>query len=226
MMNVASTGRVDHDKDGWDCYTNERLLFAESWGHRRVGQPQLWRLGCVTGEVANFYTRNLNRRGNDRGKWRKTIPEAKTRPGLSSLLLLLLLLLLLMTFMQCIHNYVRETNHVSWVQFWDRPLLKFMLLVMLFPLLNILYLYSYIRTVRSVCTVPHVAVFCSSLKSCFPDMLLRYFLNDSEMTPVTSIEISIIFVFTLLLLLHYAQIIPLSSCAIGFSFVISSFNKT
>jgi len=115
-----------------------------------------------------------------------------------------------MTFMQCIHNYVRETNHVSWVQFWDRPLLKFMLLVMLFPLLNILYLYSYIRTVRSVCTVPHVAVFCSSLKSCFPDMLLRYFLNNSEMTPVTSIEISITFVFTLLLLLllHYAQIIP------------------
>ena len=121
MMNVASTGRVDHDKDGWDCYTNERLLFAESWGHRRVGQPQLWRLGCVTGEVANFCTRNLNRRGNDRGKWRKTIPEAKTRPGLSSLLLLLLLL---MTFMQCIHNYVRETNHVSRVQFCDYPVFK------------------------------------------------------------------------------------------------------
>jgi len=86
--------------------------------------------------------------------------------------------------------------------------LKFTLLVMLFPMLNILYLYSHNRTVCSVCTLPHVAVFCSSLKSRFPDMLLRYFLTDPEMTPVISIEINITFVFTLLLLLHYAQIIP------------------
>ena len=79
--------------------------------------------------------------------------------------------------------------------------LTFMLLVLIFLMLNILYSYSYIRTVCSVCTVPHMAVFCSSLMSCFTGMLLRYFLNDSEMAPVTSIEIGITLVFTLLLLL-------------------------
>jgi len=79
--------------------------------------------------------------------------------------------------------------------------LQLMLLVMLFPKLNILYFYSFISTVCSLCTVPHVAVFCSSLMSRFPRILLRYCLNDLEMVPVTSIEIGITFVFTLLLLL-------------------------
>jgi len=81
------------------------------------------------------------------------------------------------------------------------PYLKFMLLGMLFPMLNILHFYSNIRTVFSVCTVSHVAVFCSVLMSCFPGMLVRHFLNDSEIAPFTSIEIGITFVFTLLLLL-------------------------
>ena len=38
--------------------------------------------------------------------------------------------------------------------------------VMLFPMLNVLYLY--ISTSRSMCAVPSVAVLCSSLMSCFP----------------------------------------------------------
>ena len=29
-----------------------------------------------------------------------------------------------------------------------------------------------------MCDVPNMAVFCSALISCFPDMLLAYFLND------------------------------------------------
>ena len=90
-----------------------------------------------------------------------------------------------------------------------------MLLVMLFPLLNILYLYSYIRTVRSVCTVPHVAVFCSSLKSCFPDMLLRYCLSDFEMVPVALIITGITFVFDILHVLYFycrVIIIIISAC--------------
>ena len=35
-----------------------------------------------------------------------------------------------------------------------------------------------------VCAVPNVSVFCSSLRSRFPGMLLRYFLSDSQMVPV------------------------------------------
>jgi hypothetical protein len=41
--------------------------------------------------------------------------------------------------------------------------------------------YFYISTFRSMFAVPHVPVFCSSLLSRLPVMLLRYFLNDVEM---------------------------------------------
>jgi hypothetical protein len=45
--------------------------------------------------------------------------------------------------------------------------------------------------------VPNMAVFCSSLTSWFPGMLLTYFLNDFEMVPVAPIIIIIIiFTFT------------------------------
>ena len=47
-----------------------------------------------------------------------------------------------------------------------------------------------------MCAVPNMAVFCSSLTSCFPGMLLTYFLNDLEIVPVTSIITGITFVFT------------------------------
>ena len=44
---------------------------------------------------------------------------------------------------------------------------------------------------QSMCAVPSVAVSCSTLMSCFPGMLLRYFLNDFEMVPVALIIIFI-----------------------------------
>ena len=47
-----------------------------------------------------------------------------------------------------------------------------------------------------MCAVPNMAVFCSSLTSWFPDMLLTYFLNDFEMVPVAFIITGITFVFT------------------------------
>ena len=53
---------------------------------------------------------------------------------------------------------------------------KFMLDVMLFPMLNVLY--WYISTPRSMCAVPSVAVFWSPVNLCFPGMFLRYFRND------------------------------------------------
>jgi len=39
----------------------------------------------------------------------------------------------------------------------------------------------YINTFRSMCAVPNMAVFWSSLTSCFPGMLLTYFLNNFEL---------------------------------------------
>ena len=44
--------------------------------------------------------------------------------------------------------------------------------------------------------VPNMAVFWSSLISCFPGMLLTYFLNDSEIVPVAHTITGITFVFT------------------------------
>ena len=47
-----------------------------------------------------------------------------------------------------------------------------------------------------MCAVPNMAVFCSSLTSCFSGMLLTYFLNDLEIVPVAPIITGITFVFT------------------------------
>jgi hypothetical protein len=53
-------------------------------------------------------------------------------------------------------------------------------------------LYLYVSTFRSMCAVPNMADFSSSLTSWFPAMLLTYLLNDFEMVPVASIIIIII----------------------------------
>ena len=73
-------------------------------------------------------------------------------------------------------------------------LLLFMVLISLVSVLNLLYFY--ISTFRSMCAVPNVAVFCSSFTSCFPGMLLTYFLNDFEIVPFAPIITGITFVFT------------------------------
>jgi hypothetical protein len=46
------------------------------------------------------------------------------------------------------------------------------------PVLNLLHFH--ISTFRSVCAVPNMAVFCSSLTLWFPGTLLRYFLNSVQ----------------------------------------------
>src|SRR5215813_9257991 len=54
----------------------------------------------------------------------------------------------------------------------------------------------YVSTFRSMCAVPNMAVFCSSLTSWFPGMLLTYFLNDFEIVPVAPIIPGITLAFT------------------------------
>jgi hypothetical protein len=66
---------------------------------------------------------------------------------------------------------------------------------MLFPMLNVLYLY--ISTSRSTCAVPSMAVVCSCWMSCFTVMLLRYFPYDFEMVRVAPIITGITFIFAL-----------------------------
>ena len=79
--------------------------------------------------------------------------------------------------MQGIYIYIPETNYVPReCSVAALLLLLFMMLISLVSVLNLLYFY--ISTLRSMCAVPNMAVFWSSLTSCFPGMLLTYFLND------------------------------------------------
>jgi len=86
-------------------------------------------------------------------------------------------------------NYVHREYSVAAVL-----LLPFMVLISLVSLLNLLYFY--ISTFRSMCAVPNMAVFWSSLTSYFPGMLLTYFLNDFEIVPVAPFITGVACVFT------------------------------
>jgi len=78
--------------------------------------------------------------------------------------------------MQGIYTYIPETNYVPReYSVAAILLLLFVVLISLFSVLNLLYFY--INTFRSMCAVSNLAVFCSSLTSCFPGMLLTYVLN-------------------------------------------------
>ena len=97
--------------------------------------------------------------------------------------------------MQGINTYIPETNHVP-SEYSVAAILSllFMVSIPLVPALALLYFY--VRTFRSMCAVPNMAVFCSSFTSWFPDMLLMYFLNDFEMVPLAPIITGITLVFT------------------------------
>ena len=94
--------------------------------------------------------------------------------------------------MQGIYTYIPETNYTpKEYSVAAILLLLFMVIISLDLVFNLLYFY--ISTFRSMCAVPNMAVFCSSLTSCFPGMLLTYFLNDSEIVPVSPIITGITF---------------------------------
>jgi hypothetical protein len=81
--------------------------------------------------------------------------------------------------MQDIYRYIPETNHVP-KEYNVAAILSllFMAPISLAPALALMYFY--ISTFRSRCAVPSTAVFCSSLTSWFPGMVLTYFLNDDD----------------------------------------------
>jgi len=133
-----------------------------------------------------------------------------------------IIIIVIISFTQGIYTYIPETNYVPReYSVAAILLLLFMVLISLVAVLNLLYFY--ISTYRSMCAVPNMAVFCSSLTSCFPSMLLTYFLNEFEIVPVAPIITGITFVFTfhmrvllLLLLLLLLTAIALSSGSNGY----------
>ena len=90
------------------------------------------------------------------------------------LLVLLLLLYAGYLYLYLWENYVPREYTVAAIL-----LLLFMILILLVSVLNLLFLY--ISTFWSMCAVPNMAVFWSSLTSCFRGILLRYFLNYFEL---------------------------------------------
>jgi hypothetical protein len=89
---------------------------------------------------------------------------------------MIMIIIIFISFMQGIYTYIPETNHVPReYSIAATLLLLFMVPISLFPALTPLYLY--VSTFQSMCTVPNMAVFCSSLTSWIPDMLLTYFMN-------------------------------------------------
>ena len=81
--------------------------------------------------------------------------------------------------MQGINIHIPETNHVprGYIVAANLSLL-FMVPLSLVPALALLF--CYVSTFRSMCAVPNMAVFGSSLTSRFPGMSLTYFLNNNK----------------------------------------------
>jgi hypothetical protein len=78
--------------------------------------------------------------------------------------------------MQVIYTYIPETNNDP-KEYNIAAILSllFMSSISLAPALALMYFYT--STSRIMCAVPNMAVFCSSLTSLFPGIVLTYFLN-------------------------------------------------
>jgi hypothetical protein len=99
--------------------------------------------------------------------------------------------------MQGIHTRIPETNPVP-RGYIVASILSLLFMVPQFLVPALALLFFYISTFRNMCAVPNMTVFCSSLTSWFPGMLLTYFLNDLEIVPVAPIitGITLVFKFT------------------------------
>jgi hypothetical protein len=96
--------------------------------------------------------------------------------------------------MQGIHTCISETIHVT-RGYIVASILSLLFMVPLFLVLVLALLLFYISTFWSICALPNMSVFCSSLTSWFPGMSLTYFLNDLEMVQVALIIIGITLYF-------------------------------
>ena len=116
-------------------------------------------------------------------------------PHFLYIIIIIIIIVVVVSFMQGIYAYIPETNYVPReYSVAAILLLLFMVLISLVSVLNLLYFY--ISTFGSMCALPSMAVFCSSLTSWFPGMLLTYFLNDFDILPVAPIITGVAFVFT------------------------------
>jgi hypothetical protein len=79
-------------------------------------------------------------------------------------LITIIIIIITISFMQGIYTHIPDTNPVPKQQNVTAILsLLFMVPISLVPVLTLMYFY--ISTFRSMCAVPNMAVFCSSLTS-------------------------------------------------------------
>jgi hypothetical protein len=88
--------------------------------------------------------------------------------------------------MQGIYTYIPETNHVP-KQYSVAAILSLLFMVPISLAAALDVMYFYISIFRSMCAVPNMAVFCSSLTLWFTGMVFTYFLKDFKMGPVAPI---------------------------------------
>jgi hypothetical protein len=112
--------------------------------------------------------------------------------------------------MQGIYTYIPETNHVP-MEYTVAAILLLLFMVPIFLVPALALLCFYVSTFRSKCAVLNMTVFCISLISWFPGILLTYFLNDFEIVPVAPFVTSITLVFTFLHL-HLLLLLLLLLC--------------
>jgi hypothetical protein len=106
--------------------------------------------------------------------------------------------------MQGIYTYIPQTIYVPREHSVAAILLfLFMVHTSLAPVLNLLHFY--ISTFRSMCAVPNMDVFCSSVTLCIPGTLLRCFLNVFEMVPVARIITGTTFIVVVVVVFFTVQ---------------------
>ena len=109
------------------------------------------------------------------------------------LLLLLLLLSLSPLYRVITRMFPRQTMPCCGYSF---VLLSIRCMVRIFLVPALVLIVFYVSTLRRMCAVPNMAVFCNSLTSWLPGMLPTYLLNDFEMVPVALFITGITVVFT------------------------------
>jgi small-conductance mechanosensitive channel len=108
---------------------------------------------------------------------------------------IIIIITITISFMQSIYTYIPETNHVP-KEYNVAAILSLLLMAPISLVPTLALMYFYISTFRSMCSVSSIAVFCSSLTSWFPGMMLTYFLNYFEMVPVAPVISGITLVST------------------------------
>ena len=116
-----------------------------------------------------IHIRNPYKRGAKdshlRTRWHRDRPYG-TLLSVKIIIIIIFIIIVIVSFMQGIYTHIPETNYVPREYSVAAILLVlFMVLISLVSVLNLLYFY--ISTFRSMCAVPNMAVFCSSLTACF-----------------------------------------------------------